>query len=146
MPPKAHAILSASSSHRWLNCPPSARLCETYEDKGSDYAAEGTDAHSLCEYKLRTALGMEATDPTELVDLQAEINHDIDELVDLKKEISYTIKAVPSPELQTLLEKRYLCFQSWEIIAVDMGYSMHHLYKIHNQALDICDGILKRDT
>ena len=65
MPPKAHAILSASSSHRWLNCPPSARLCETYEDKGSDYAAEGTDAHSLCEYKLRTALGMEATDPTE---------------------------------------------------------------------------------
>ena len=65
MPPKAHAILSASSSHRWLNCPPSARLCETYEDKGSDYAAEGTDAHSLCEYKLRTALGMEATGPTE---------------------------------------------------------------------------------
>lgn len=65
MPPKAHAILSASSSHRWLNCPPSARLCETYEDKGSDYAAEGTDAHSLCEYKLRMALGMEAIDPTE---------------------------------------------------------------------------------
>ena len=65
MPPKAHAILSASSSHRWLNCPPSARLCEAYEDKGSDYAAEGTDAHSLCEYKLRIALGMEATDPTE---------------------------------------------------------------------------------
>lgn len=65
MPPKAHAILSASSSHRWLNCPPSARLCETYEDKGSDYTAEGTDAHSLCEYKLRKALGMEATDPTE---------------------------------------------------------------------------------
>ena len=65
MPPKTHAILSASSSHRWLNCPPSARLCETYEDKGSDYAAEGTDAHSLCEYKLRKALGMEAIDPTE---------------------------------------------------------------------------------
>jgi len=65
MPPKAHAILSASSSHRWLNCPPSARLCETYEDKDSDYVAEGTDAHSLCEYKLRLALGMEATDPTE---------------------------------------------------------------------------------
>lgn len=48
-----------------------------------------------------------------IVDLQAEINHDIDALVDLKKEISSTIKAVPSPELQTLLEKRYLCFQSW---------------------------------
>ena len=63
MPPKGHALLSASSSDRWLHCPPSARLCETYEDKGSDYAAEGTDAHTLCEYKLRKALGMETTDP-----------------------------------------------------------------------------------
>ena len=60
-----HALLSASSSHRWLNCPPSARLCEDYDDKGSNFAAEGSDAHSLCEYKLRKALGMEAKDPTE---------------------------------------------------------------------------------
>lgn len=65
MPLKGHAVLSASSSERWLHCPPSARLCESYEDKGSDYAAEGTDAHELCEYKLRKALGMEAQDPTE---------------------------------------------------------------------------------
>ena len=65
MPPKGHAILSASSSERWLHCPPSARLCESYEDKGSDYAAEGTDAHTLCEYKLRLALGLKAKDPTE---------------------------------------------------------------------------------
>ncbi|MEG1926883.1 MAG: DUF2800 domain-containing protein, partial [Ruthenibacterium sp.] len=65
MPPKGHAILSASSSKRWLHCPPSARLCESYGDKGSNYAAEGTDAHALCEYKLRLALGMQATDPTE---------------------------------------------------------------------------------
>lgn len=60
-----HALLSASSSHRWLHCPPSARLCEGYDDKGSNFAAEGTDAHALCEYKLRTVLGMEAQDPTE---------------------------------------------------------------------------------
>lgn len=65
MPPKGHAVLSASSSDRWLHCPPSARLCESYTDKGSNYAAEGTDAHALCEYKLRQALGLEAEDPTE---------------------------------------------------------------------------------
>lgn len=59
-----HALLSASSSHRWLNCPPSARLCEQYEDKGSYYAAEGTEAHALGEYKLKTALGIKAKDPT----------------------------------------------------------------------------------
>lgn len=60
-----HALLSASSSHRWLNCPPSARLCEGYEDKSSEYAQEGTDAHSLCEHKLKSALGMESANPTE---------------------------------------------------------------------------------
>ena len=65
MPPKAHATLSASSADRWIHCPPSARLCELYEDKGSDYAAEGTDAHALCEYKLLSLLGREAKDPTE---------------------------------------------------------------------------------
>lgn len=63
--PTKHALLSASSSERWIHCPPSARLSESYEDKGSDYAAEGTDAHSLCEFKLKTALGMEADNPTE---------------------------------------------------------------------------------
>lgn len=60
-----HAVLSASSSERWLNCPPSARLCEAYEDKGSDYAAEGTDAHALCEFRLKQALGVPADDPIE---------------------------------------------------------------------------------
>ena len=60
-----HALLSASSSARWLNCTPSARLCEAYEDKGSDYAAEGTDAHTLCEYRLKLMLGMAMDDPIE---------------------------------------------------------------------------------
>ncbi len=65
MAPNVHALLSASSSYRWLNCPPSARLSENYEDKSSDFAAEGTDAHELCEYKLKKALGQRAENPTE---------------------------------------------------------------------------------
>ena len=60
-----HAVLSASSSERWLNCPPSARLCEAYEDKGSDYAAEGSDAHTLAETRLKQALGIPTDDPVE---------------------------------------------------------------------------------
>jgi len=60
-----HALLSASSSHRWLACPPSAQLCADKEDTGSEYARQGTDAHSLCEHKLKEALGLETTDPTE---------------------------------------------------------------------------------
>ena len=60
-----HAILSASSSHRWINCPPSARLTEHMSDSGSVYATEGSEAHALCEYKLRQALGQDAQNPLE---------------------------------------------------------------------------------
>ena len=58
-----HAVLSASSSHRWMNCPPSVRLTEHMADSSSVYAAEGSEAHALCEYKLCQALGMEAHNP-----------------------------------------------------------------------------------
>lgn len=54
--PGKHALLSASASHRWLACPPSARLTEGMPDKSSSFAEQGTDAHRLCEYKLHVAL------------------------------------------------------------------------------------------
>jgi len=73
---------------------------------------------------------------TKIIDLQAEINRDIDTLVDLKRDLSATIKAVGNTEYQTVLEKRYLCFQSWEQIAVEMGYDLRWLYRIHGKALD----------
>ena len=59
-----HAVLSASSAARWIACPPSARLNAAKPDAPSEYAAQGTDAHTLCEYKLRKALGMKVRDPT----------------------------------------------------------------------------------
>ena len=53
---RAHAILSASATKRWLNCPPSARLNEQFPNTTSEYAEEGTAAHELCEYKVRKYL------------------------------------------------------------------------------------------
>lgn len=52
-----HAILSASSASKWMNCPPSARLEENYPNKSSEYTAEGTLAHELGELKLKYNLG-----------------------------------------------------------------------------------------
>ena len=63
--PDKHAVLSASSSHRWLACPPSALLCAKEKDKPSEFAMQGTDAHTLCEHKLKTALGQQSKDPVE---------------------------------------------------------------------------------
>ena len=59
-----HAFLSASASHRWINCPPSAKLCEGMPDEPSTYAQEGTDCHELCAYLVEKALGRDVQDPT----------------------------------------------------------------------------------
>lgn len=53
-----HALLSASTAHRWLVCTPSARLeLEEGVDECSVYAAEGTAAHALAEIKLKYRFG-----------------------------------------------------------------------------------------
>ena len=79
-----------------------------------------------------------------IIDLESEINADIDKLVDLKREIVGVIKRIDNVELQTLLEKRYLCFMQWEQIAVDMCFSIQHVYRLHAEALDAVSAILKR--
>ena len=73
---------------------------------------------------------------SKIVGLQAEINRDIDRLVDLKREMVRLIKAVDNTEYQTLLELRYLCFKTWEQIAVDMGYNVRHVYRLHDEAVE----------
>lgn len=69
------------------------------------------------------------------VDLQDSIATDMQELVELKAEIISTIKAVDCIEYQLILEKRYISGKSWPEIAVDLGYKMRHLYKLHDEAL-----------
>ena len=54
--PSKHALLGPSGAHRWMLCPPSARWEATLPDTASEFAAEGTLAHSLAEVKLRSAV------------------------------------------------------------------------------------------
>jgi len=75
MPPTKHAILSASSSHRWLNCSPSARLELEFEDRETEAAAEGTAAHALCEHKLRRALKRQSRKPVSRYDCEEMDTH-----------------------------------------------------------------------
>ena len=60
-----HAYLSASASHRWMACPPSARLCAQEDDRTSEYAIQGSCAHELGQFLVEQALGRECRDPTE---------------------------------------------------------------------------------
>lgn len=61
--PDKHAFLSPSSSERWFNCTKSAWLCEQFPDLGSVFAAEGTEAHRLCEFLLHRLLEVPDVDP-----------------------------------------------------------------------------------
>lgn len=58
----AHALLSPSAAHRWMNCTAAPRLEINVEDAGSDYAAEGTLAHAYCALKLKKYLGLPTAD------------------------------------------------------------------------------------
>ena len=66
--PNKHAMLSASSSARWLACPPSVQLCAALPDTVTDYAREGTCAHELAEYKVQRLLGNPEANPVEALD------------------------------------------------------------------------------
>lgn len=83
--PEVHAILSASSSKRWLNCTPSARLEQNFPNESSVYAEEGTAAHALGEYKLRKYLHERVRRPTSEFD-----NEEMDANTDIYAEFIIT--------------------------------------------------------
>ena len=70
-----HSLLSPSSSHRWIACPPCARLTENYHDTSSGYAQEGTLAHHVAEKKLLHRLG-KTTAPKTCDDLEMDEHTD----------------------------------------------------------------------
>ena len=72
-----------------------------------------------------------------IIDMQNEINQDIDKLIDLKKEIAQVIHKGENLEYQTLLELRYMCFKTWEQIAVEMRYGIDNIYRMHKKALEV---------
>ncbi|MBR1711144.1 MAG: hypothetical protein IJ719_20340 [Clostridia bacterium] len=71
-----------------------------------------------------------------IIDLEAEINKDMVALVELKKDIISRIKAVECAELQTVLELRYLSYMRWEEIAIELGYGIDNVFRLHRNALD----------
>ena len=71
-----------------------------------------------------------------MLDLESEISKEIKKLLELKQEIMRVIATVGNSDYRTLLEFRYLCFHSWEKIAVEMGYDKRYILKLHNRALN----------
>ena len=113
-------------------------------DALNNLAANATSALSGMPHDPNHGRSTMADCVAKIVDLQTEINADIDELVDLKREILETIKSLHNVEFQTILERRYLCFETWEKIAADMGYDLRWLFRLHGKALEEAQTVLDK--
>lgn len=132
--PSSHAVLSASSSDRWIHCPPSARLCENYDDVSSEFAAEGTDAHTLCEYRLKTALGEKLENP---IDNLTWYNEEMDECAQSYAEyiLELVNVAKTNDSTPTVLIEQRVDFSRW----VKEGFGTADCLVISNKTLNVVD-------
>ena len=130
----AHALLSASSSHRWLSCPPSAKLCAAEANKSSPYAQQGTDAHILCEYKILKTLGHNKTDPTDSLDyFDSEMDDCTDQYASfVMEQLQEAKKLCKDPMI--LVEQR-LDFSQW----VPEGFGTGDCLIVSDKVLQIID-------
>lgn len=121
---RAHAVLSASSSSRWLKCPPSAVAATLYENKGSEFTREGTLAHEVAEARVR---GSEI-DVTKNPAITVEMIRCADGYADYIQELITDENAV------VLLEQR-LDFSPW----VPRGFGTGDCIIIQGNRLDVID-------
>lgn len=97
---RAHALLSASSAHRWLACPPSAVAAEAYPDQDTEFTREGTLAHEVAEVVARQRL-LPSTAPASLPEGATH------EMVDCANEYAdYILEQLKSEHALVLLEQR----------------------------------------
>lgn len=129
-----HAYLSASASHRWLACPPSAKLCANIPDQASEYAQQGTDCHELCAYLVEKALGREVIDPTEnLIYYDAEMQNCAEEYRNyVLEQIEAAKEFCKDP--QVMIEQR-LDFSRW----VENGFGTGDCVIVADEVLQIID-------
>lgn len=129
-----HACLSASASHRWLACPPSAKLCASIPDQVSEYAQQGTDCHELCAYLVEKALGRNVPDPTEsLTYYDAEMQNCAEEYRNyVLEQIEAAKEFCKDP--QVMIEQR-LDFSRW----VENGFGTGDCVIVADEVLQIID-------
>lgn len=128
--PGTHAILSASSSSRWLACPPSARINAELPETTSVYAEEGTKAHALAEKTLK---GYLAGGPAEVQSDNEEMKEAVQRYVDVCIEKINAAKAA-SPDAVVHVEFR-LDFSTY----VPDGFGTGDMVIVSDKSLEICD-------
>jgi len=133
MSERAHAILSASGSGKWLVCTPSARLEEDIPDEGSVFSAEGTLAHDVFDNMLRVYLKQPGVVPLTVDDMPGDMFYYVTEAYDRAVTmIEAARKRCPDPII--LVEQR-LDFSRW----VQEGFGRGDLVIITDDMVEIAD-------
>ena len=70
-----------------------------------------------------------------ICDMQNKLVDDINHLVDIRVNIYDAISQLDRDEYALILEKRYILYESWEVIAVDLDYDLRYLHRLHKKAL-----------
>ena len=78
----------------------------------------------------------------QLADAEEEIIELRSEAWSIRMEIVRTLNRIQSPEYNMLLYLRYIEGKTWEQIAVEMHYSIQHIYRMHDTALSAVEEIL----
>ena len=126
---RAHALLSASSSARWLECPPSARAAALYPSTDTAFTREGTLAHEIAESAVSHWLdGLAQSWTGGLVDVPAEMINCAEMYRD------YIAEQIKSPDAVVLLEQR-LDFSPW----VPDGFGTGDCLILQGRHLDVID-------
>ena len=102
--PEQHALLSASSSSRWLKCTASPRFEENFPESTSEFAEEGRLAHSFCELKVLKTFTTSVTQKSYTAKLnklrkdaryQPEMEKTSDLFIEHLTELAFTYDATP---------------------------------------------------
>ncbi len=70
-----------------------------------------------------------------MIDMQLDLQKKIDSLLDTKQYVTNLISQVKDREGRLVLQQRYLQYDKWEEIAVDLGYTVRQIFRIHDEAL-----------
>ena len=65
----------------------------------------------------------------------AKVNAAWDELIDRRNSARFLISKVEDGNIRCVLYRYYILTHSWEQIAVDMGYALRHVYRLHGEGL-----------
>ena len=128
---RAHALLSASSAHRWLACPPSAVAAEAYENEGTDYTREGTLAHEVAEIIARRRVPQLYPD----IDTYELPEEHTQEMIDCAEGYADYIQEQTKSDSATILLEQRVDFSPW----VPEGFGTADCIIIQGDTMDVID-------